>query len=194
MIRKSNRIVVVAMIFLFLVFSTSLLPVDRIKKLESELPNLSGKEKIGNLDELTEFYSRRDPKKAVELGNKALLLLEAIPDNQLRISVLISLGWSYKNIGEYKRSLECSFESLKLSENSGNDKLKAKSLNLIGINYILTAKYSDSLNCFVEAVNIFRRLGLKKEIASTLNNIGIAYDMSGSYESALNYYLQSLKI
>ena len=194
MMRKENGIIVVSIVLLFFVFSITLWPVDKIKKLESALPNISGKEKIENLSELAEFYSRKDPKKAIELGNEALLLLETFPDNKLRISILISLGWSYKNIGEYKRSLECSRKSLKLSEEIGDDKLKARSLNLVGINYILTAKYADSLNCFVEAVNIFRLTGDKKEIASTLNNIGIAYDMTGSYESALNYYLQSLKI
>ena len=190
----NNRIAVVTIVLLFLIFSISLWPEDKIKKMESALPGLSGIEKIETLVELTEFYSRKEPQKAIKLGNEALLLLETIPDNQLRISILLSLGWSYKNIGEYKRSLECSLESLKLSENSGNDKLKARSLNLIGINHILTAKYADSLTCFLEAVKIFRRIGVKKEIASTLNNIGIAYDMTGSYESALNYYLKSLKI
>ncbi len=194
MIRIDSRVTIILIILLFLFFSISLYPEDKIKKMESDLPRLSGKEKIENLVELTEFYSRKDPKRSIELGNEALLLLEKNSDDQLRISVLLSLGWSYKNIGEYKRSLDCCLESLKLSETIGNDKLKAKSLDLIGINHILSAEYADSLNCFVEALNIFQRAGDKKEIASTLNNIGIAYDMSGSYELALNYYLQSLNV
>jgi len=167
---------------------------EQIRTLESNLHSQSGKEKILILAKLTEYYSQREPDKAVEYGEEALVMLKAEPDDELKATVLISLASSYKNTGDYKQSLACSREALELSKKSGNENPMARSLILVGINHIYTSEYSDALEFFKSALEVFTRLGGKKEIASALNSIGITYDLMGRYESALNYYLKSLKI
>jgi len=192
--KRRERILSIVLLFILIIPGIGAIRSFSIKKLEADLPNLSGEKRIEVLSILTDFYSSMDLNKAIKLGNEALKLIVKFPDNRQKSSILLSLGWAYRMSGDYKKSLEFAHNVFDLSRSDGNKKMMARSLNLIGTNMISNGDYAGALDDFQSALNIFEKSGEKREIASTLNNIGIIYDITGDYEQALNYYLKSLKI
>lgn len=193
--RKNCKILFfILSVFILFIFSFPLLPSENIKSLELKLSSLSGEERLKAITVLADYYSGLDPAKAIKIGEKALKSPAVKSHGKIMASLCLSIGNSYKNIGEYDKALLFTDSCYKLATESGDKKRVAMALSQKGIIYILNSKYDKSLDNFMKSLKIFKEIGDKIELSSIYNSLGILYDLSGNYKNALDYYFKSLKI
>ena len=169
-------------------------PESPAAALEQRLAVASENDQIGILNELAALSVRRDPRRALELGQRALVLAERHLDVRGQAS-------AHKNLGLSLLALERSAEGLphmqranELFADLGDRPETAKTLGYCGMMLSAGGKLWPAIDAVQGALAIFRGLGDAKGMAAATNNLGVLFDTVGDDQKALEYILESLRI
>lgn len=184
----------VAVLLLMSAFFTTALWTVTLTELESQLPNVQGREKAKILAQITEILLKTDPRKAISRGKEALQLLERFKDKKTEAGVLDQMAQASFALGDYAGALEYAEKSLEIAEKMSDRARQAKVLNMLSMISIRKGDFEKGREYSQQAFKIFEETADKLWMAMSLNNIGISFDLQGNYGQALEYYLKSLAI
>jgi PAS domain S-box-containing protein len=164
------------------------------EKIEAQLANTKGKERINLLVDLLNAYRRTDPQKAIEKGNQALELLKAFPNDKTRSAVLNMMSYAYRNLGKQKEAKEHALDSLAIAEKIDDKPGMAAALYSLGKIIEIIGELEQSLEYLSRSLQLYENLKNQPRRALTLNSIGNIYGEKSDYFRALEFYHQALKI
>jgi len=184
-----------AALLLFLVAAASPAQVDSpVTALEQRLTTAPEKDQAGILNELASLLARREPKRALELAQRALALAERHGD-------LSGQAHAHKNQGFSLLVLEKSAEGLPHMQKAnelfvalGDRPEVARTLGYVGLLQAASGKLWPAIDAAQGALAIFRELGDTKGMAAATNNLGVRFNTVGDYQKALEYNLESLRL
>lgn len=140
-------------------------------------------------------YANYDYEKAIDYGNKALLIARDQKLQKEIATALNNIGSIYIYQGKYKEALQNIIQSLKIWETLGDRSSIANTLNNIGNIYYYQSQFDQAISYYEQSLKIEREEANERGVAKSLYNIGLIYqDQKNNYEKATNYFEQSLKI
>jgi PAS domain S-box-containing protein len=179
---------------LVIMFSLFLFPETALEKIERQLLEVQGKERINLLLELTKGYVKTQPQKALKSGNEALTLLENFPDPKVRIAVLNNISDVYRFRRDYKKARELTQISLSIAESIDDKPGMAYALNSLGEGSYYLEEFRSALEYQSKSVKLYEQLNDKINLSQTYNAIAVTYWKLSNYATAMKYLLKSLKI
>lgn len=167
----------------------------KIKTLKKQLKNVSGSEKIDNLNQLAGAYFDQSPVTALEYSKEALHLASDICYKQGEALALRGIGNVYFQLGDYPEALPNYQESLKLEKEMNHASEIAGLLSNIAMLHALTGATEKALKSNMEAMKLLEDTDSKDNIKRIiLNNIGNCYLQLEDYDKSLEFYKRSLSI
>lgn len=136
----------------------------------------------------------KNPDLALQFGEKALSISEAINDLSLSATSHNFIGVVYRNTGDYETSLYHYVTALNLAEKVNDSIQIAYSYNNIGGIYRLQSNFNLALENIFNALRIFEKLDFKSGMGFCTINIGVLYWQQKNYPKALDYLYYSLSI
>ncbi len=183
-----------AFVLLVLIPAPRLFSQENPGKIEAQLANTHGKERINLLIELTRTYYRKNPQKALEYGKQALELLKTFPDEKTHAAALNSISNVYMYLGEQETAKKHALDSLTIAEKINDKTGVADSLYSLGKISEVIGEDEEALNYLLKSLQIYEELKDFQKLADTFNTIGNIHSSKSDYPRALDYYHKALKI
>ena len=162
--------------------------------LESRLSTLTGRERARALAELTQTYRAENPRKALQYGNEALVVLKQHPDAHYEAMALSEMAWAYMVLGEYEAAVDHAERGRDIARAHGDMQGLGQAINNLGA---IAGRRGDGLlaaEMFSRSLEIRREHGDEVEIALSLNNLGVVHSFNlADYDRALEYFLEALE-
>jgi PAS domain S-box-containing protein len=181
-------------IMLLLLPSLWLFSQETPEKIEAQLANTKGKERISLLVKLTSDYHRKNPQKALEYGKQALELLNTFPNEKNRAAVLSRISRAYMYLGEQETAKKHAMDSLAIAEKNGDKPGEADALHSLGKISEVIGELEEALNYLLKSLQLYKELKDYENMAFTFNTIGNIHSSKSDYPQALECYHQALKI
>jgi diguanylate cyclase (GGDEF)-like protein len=167
---------------------------ESVDHLEKQLPNLMTEERVDALNELADYYIKRNNHHALKLSLEAHdLAVESKYDKGLAES-LHHIGSSQFRLSNYDAADLKLSESLQKFENLNDEHGQARSLLTLGSVYLRRGEYPKAQEHYLASLAKYQKLGLKQEESKCHNNLAIIHSDLGNYATALEYYLQALEM
>jgi tetratricopeptide (TPR) repeat protein len=115
-------------------------------------------------------------------------------ENGRYMVALISLGNTYKLLGEYQLAIEFNQQSLHIARKIGNCDGESSSLIGLGSSYYLLENLQGAIECYQQSLYIARETGHREVEGRSLMGLGNVYDYVGNFLAAIDCYEQSLNI
>ncbi len=136
-----------------------------------------------------------DPKKAIDLSNRALQLAQELGDQEAEARTL----WNLLNIGRFGfldlgQAIQQGERSLAIARQLGLEDLQAYILNDLGDTLLVAGQVEKSKPLLDEALTLWRRIGNHPMLADNLTNNGYWFFNTGDYEKALDHYEEAYQI
>lgn len=169
--------------------------------LKLKLLSAEGIEKVEILQSLTRKYMIPSPDSCAKYGALTVKCAQEIGDMENEAIANKRMGYSYYNIGDYKKSLEYYFRA-KLLFVELKEYLEASVVdNFIGDTYTQLGDYDKSIEYFVKAEKSCDTLILNEAVQASakrlysilFTNIGILYHKLDSIKKPLMYFEKALK-
>jgi signal transduction histidine kinase len=164
------------------------------ERLEAELEQASGSERVELLNRLAETDRTNDPLRAIEYGTQALALADDLGDEVAQARALKSIGIGRYLLADYPEALENYRYSLAIAERLGDEQIIADVLNNIGVLYYVWGEYDEALAYYTRVLELRRGLGDRRGMGVIYNNLGNIHYATGRYEEALDYLYEAHKI
>lgn len=165
------------------------------KKFEKQLQTLpEGKERIDVLNEYAFEIRRTDTKRAFELSEEALKLLEKISYPKGMADALRTMGFCYWLFTNYYVALTKSLDALKFYQRINNQKGQADTMNTIAKVYTALRDYENANKFFQNCIRLTKETGDREGQALTLSNTGDMYMKKGDFLTALDYFKKSISV
>jgi PAS domain S-box-containing protein len=179
---------------LLLLPSLWLFSQENPEKIEAQLANTKGKERINLLVELTRAYNKKNPQKALLCGKQALELLKTFPNEKTRAAVLSSMSRVYMYLGEQETAKQYALDSLAIAEKNGDKPGEAAARDSLGEISILVGESDQALEYYKKNIQLYNELKDQDRLARTRNSIGTIHFSTSDYPQALDNYHQALNI
>ncbi len=179
---------------LLLLAPSWLLAQPDVDPLEARLPELTGRQRLGALVELTVRHRKGDRDKAAAFGAEALELLESFPDPKLELKLMNQLSAIHIRLGRHRDALDYGLRGERLARGSGDSLALAFALNNVGDAYRLLDDYDRARHYSLASTQLFEELGDETALAEALSDVGVAYRRIGDFSKALEYYLRSHRV
>lgn len=165
-----------------------------IDSLEKLIPSQKDSNLALTYNELTWQYRMVDRDKAIDYGNKAIVLAEKINYPKSIGQAYNDLGIIYMDLNDYDKSIESYNKSLdirkKINDQTGIGAVYLK----MGIVYQKSSKFDKALEYAQKSLDVYTALKNDNGMASSLHNIAVANQGIGNVEAALKYELRSIEI
>ena len=165
-----------------------------VAALEQRLPTASEKEQIGILNELGALLARQDPKRAAELGQRALVLAEHHRDVRGQANAHRNVGLSLLVLERSAEGLPHMQRATELFARLGDRPEQARTLGYCGMLLSGLGRLWPAVDAVQGALAVFRELGDTKGMAAANNNLGVLFNTLGDYQKALEYNLEALRL
>jgi len=166
-------------------------PVD---SLTTTLANSSGRQRVNDLNSLTEHFLNRDAEKARQYSMEARELSVELGYTTGEALALSNLGELYRIAGESQEAIDIQLKALEIVNHDRNISITGIINNRLSFAYRTQGRYKDSIAAAREAYDVLIRLGDSVEASFALNMIGYGYWRTGVYDSSLVYYKNALKL
>jgi tetratricopeptide (TPR) repeat protein len=167
---------------------------DPVAALEKRLPTASEKERVGILNELGALLARPNPKRASELGQRALALAERHADVRGQAKAHKNLGLSLLVLERSAEGLPHMQRATELFASLGDRPEQARTLGYCGMLLSELGRLWPSVEAVQGALAVFRELGDTKGMAAANNNLGVLFNTLGDTQKALEYNLEALRL
>ena len=163
-------------------------------ELESRLAGSTGKERIRILDELTQSYLTKAPKKSLEYGQEALELLNSFPDEKQQMTILNLISKANSLLGDFQLAKDYALKSQAVAQKIGDKNGEADALASISRVYWGLGDYHQANKYCFDAQNIYKATVNQKGLASTLGMLGHNYWRMGDFAKGLDFAFKSAEI
>jgi len=160
----------------------------------SRLKNVTGKEKIGVLNELAGRYWELPPDERIEFAEQAIELSESLHDEKSKAEAYNHLGVANNNLGDSQKSIEYFLKALRIMEQIDDKSGIADSCINIGQANFYLDNFDKALEYFQKALKLREEIGDKRIISQTLILMGNVKGKIAKYKEAIDYYSQALLI
>ena len=149
---------------------------------------------VDTYNELVWRYRLVNAQKAIDYGNKAILLGQKLKYTKGLAQSYNDLGIIYYDKQDFGTALDLYNKSLEIRKKQNDGKGIGSLYNKIGIVYQKKGEFSTALDYQLKALKLFNDARYDIGISYSLNNIGILNQNMGLYDEALKYHAQSLAI
>ncbi len=129
---------------------------------------------------------------AIEKYEQALPLFRASGNAYRQALTLLSIGFAYAQLNEFRRALRYFNETLSLAQNLKERRLEAATETFLGGMHDVLGDIGKALDHYNRALTLSRESGNRQAEGSSLNNIGATYFGIAYWQKALEYYSQAL--
>lgn len=133
-----------------------------------------------------------DKRKALEYGNQALPLFQALGEKAAEAGALKNIGEAYAALGEPQKALDSFNQALSLFKATGITAVEALILNNIGFVYASLAERQKAMEYYGRALPLMRAANDKNGEAIVLTNMSEIYATLGERQKALDALNQAL--
>ncbi len=137
------------------------------------------------------LLNRKDPVKAIELSEKALLLSERVNYKIGKAHALKTLGAANVWISKNQDALKYSLEAISLFSELGDKKNEAETNYSVGANFRYISDYDSAIKFYNNCYNISKEIGDELGMADGLNGLGTVYYGIQENHKALEVLLES---
>ena len=135
-----------------------------------------------------------DRRAAIEKFEQALPLYRTAGDTYRQALTLLSIGFAYAQLNEFRSALDYGNKILPLAQGLTERKLEAAAETFVGQMHDVLGDVSAALIHLNRALVLSRESGHRLAEAAALNNIGAVYLNLAEWQQALEYYRQALPI
>ncbi len=143
-----------------------------------------------NQEALDLAYS--DPKRAMELAEKALELSKKLSFSRGEVRALIRKGIVYDVQSKNDLAIDMYKQSLKLARKTNDQKAIASNLNNLGLIYWKKSELTEALTYLNRAYAMFGELEDEYNMASAANNLGLIYEEMELHRKAITWARKGL--
>ncbi len=186
--------------FPFLLFFFAVCPVfsqatmQKIDSLVRLVNTQSGAERVLTLIQLSEAYRDISIDKSFETGEKAKTYADEAGLENMKGTILLSMGKSASISGDYPLALEYLDKATIAFKESKNHQEHIKTLIQIAIIFKNTAEYEKADQMYNKAISLGKEYGLVEQQAAAESNRGNMFFSLGDYNKAMDSYQMALKI
>jgi signal transduction histidine kinase len=183
------------LVFIFIIFFSSVFSQPKIDSLRIELNKRKGSDRIPILHSLALQFSVKKPDSAINYAKEAIFLSNLYKKEDSIGELYQILGKNYKEKIDFKSSLNYYTLALEIYKNQKNKEKKISELyNSMGIIYGKIYNYERAFYYFHLAVNNMLKNNDFDRLPPILNNIGLIYLHIKDYEKAKENFLRALYI
>lgn len=180
-----------------------------IEKLEKELQHakqiFDEKKIIDTLQKLfNAYHERKDHQKGIRIGKELYPLYEKMGKKSEAAKVLLIIGRSLRNTGEFLEVIEYTNKALDYYQELNDEFKIAASYSSLGAACYALGEYKEALSYLFKALEIFDNYKIQPDeneawnykilYAETLENIGFVYGKLDQNEKHRNYLIKALQI
>ncbi len=193
MIRKAGLLAIALLMFWTAIAAEK--TVERnITKLEQELAETSGEEKVAVLNELALAYRSISRPKTAEYSQKALTLARELGNKAGEATALMVLSRTYIQAGDRPKGLKTAQESVKAAEKANDKKVLGDTLGHLGITFVVLGEVDRGLKHLKTSMKLRAECGDEEGVADILTEIGGIYrGFKNDYATALEYGRRALR-
>ena len=129
---------------------------------------------------------------AIEKYEQALPFFRASGESYRQALTLLSIGFAYAQLSEFRKALLYFNETLSLAQSLKERRLEAATETFLGGMQDVLGDIGSALEHYNRALILSRESGNRQAEASSLNNIGATYFGIAYWQKALEYYSQAL--
>lgn len=146
--------------------------------------------RLGMLAEISGDY-----RKAIDIFNRGLTLIQSLPEPMTRAEILSRIGWQYQHLSDFHIALEYVNRALIEVEQLENFFGLGDIFNSQFAIYFCLGEYKRAIEAGHRAIAVFTRFGWMTGIAGVTANLGALYeDYLHDYRRALDYQRRSLHL
>ncbi len=159
-----------------------------------QIKNLPDSSKINRLVKLCWEKRSIDPSLAIQIGEKAIKMMDKCNSNKYKSEVLNYLGVIYSNLGQLETAYKYYTKGYEIAKETSDKNELAYSLNNLGDYYFKNALYATAYEKVLEAYVIFEEINNEQGMAYTLNDLGEIFIIQKDYKKALEYFNRSAEL
>ena len=129
---------------------------------------------------------------AIEKFEQALPFFRDSGDSYRQALTLLSIGFAYAQLNEFRRALQYFNETLLLAQSLKERRLEAGTETFLGGMQDVLGNIGSALEHYNRALTLSRESGNRQAEASSLNNLGVTYFGIAYWQKALEYYSQAI--
>ncbi len=165
-----------------------------IDQLSHDLENARDTNRVKILLKLSWTYKETNPIKAVEYGERALLLSQELNYQIGTANALNYLGVIYNLQGNYQKALGSHLRSARMFKALGDKIGVARSYDRIGLTLKDNHDHEKAIEYYQKSLAIARNMGDSSRMASPQSNLAAIYRLQGKYNLALECYQNAIAI
>jgi serine phosphatase RsbU (regulator of sigma subunit) len=131
---------------------------------------------------------------ALYYDRTALKLLHELGEKKLESTVILNIGFTFSEKGDYKQALEYMKKGLEIKKAIGDKRGIAIANNNMGNIFETQGNYTAAMSAHLTALKMREELKDKTAIAFSYNNIGNLLYMQGRQDEALGYFFKAVRL
>lgn len=194
-INSSRYLIFYLTLFLWLAF----LPNGSCQNLDSleqllNLKQVTVKERISILDDLSWFYNSIDVSRSIEFGKKGEKLAREISDEKMAGTFLKNIGVAYYMDGVYDSAIVYLGEAKLIAEKQGDYRMLAAIHNAYANSFRKQSLYDETIDNYLTAARLLESKNDKSGLTLIYSNIGGVYQVMKNFDQALVYFKLAKKL
>ncbi|MEJ7741764.1 MAG: tetratricopeptide repeat protein [Nocardioidaceae bacterium] len=186
---KKTLLIITLVLEWCICFSQTRQGLDDLKELKQKLSIAThDTSRVVIMVALCNFYSGFNQDSSAMFGNKALALARRINFPEGEADALLSLGFTFRILGDLPKSLELQYQGLQIAENNKLPLLMAECLRGIGVVYMELKDYNKAISYFKRGKLINETIQHTREATTSEllldMNIGICYMRKNQLDSS----------
>ncbi len=137
---------------------------------------------------------RLHPRERIRWLEAALIAARQLKDSAAEGAHLGNLGFTYDDLGEYRRAIEYYEMCLEIARKNRDRSQEGNALGLIGLAYLYLGETKQGIEFLNQQLNIVREIKERRREGYALVNLGNAHNNLGEYKRAIEFYEQGLQI
>lgn len=167
----------------------------RIAELEKQLQTTTGLKRIRVLNNLSSYFYRSKPGRAVRLGLQSYELADGLGIDKEKARATIILANAYRLLGEIEKPFRYGREALALYRKLGNKRGVLTASTTMGYLYRSIDNYNESLQYLLDALKICEEIGVGNVTKMPIyNQMGTIYMRQNDPGKAMVYFQLSYNI
>lgn len=191
------RLLILVSLLIIFSFNSSAQSSDNIPFVDSLLSVLEQSDdpltQVQAYSQICWIQRSRNPKMAIENGNKGLQVLNSHPElAYLKPELLNYVGLVNRNIGDYSNAINYYYEALELAEKQNNILQIAYSNNNLGGIFTLKGDYLNAIKHLEKATENFELIENYSGLGYACVNLGNLYRHNNDIKEAINYFEKAI--
>ena len=137
---------------------------------------------------------RQHPRESIRWREAALAAARKLKDMAAEGRHLGMLGYSYDDLGEYRRAIEYCEQQLAIARETGDRGGESAALGNLGVAYYSLGEHRRAIEYYEQTMTIKRDVGDRRGESAALGNLGATYYSLGEHRRAIEYHEQSMTI